>query len=180
MNPASRRDDSSELACRSGDRVVRAAIDRAVVQERDTAVGLGVEIDEERLASPHGERRGKIHGRGGLPHAAGCGGRDSKVAGPRSPHSRLVDLVLRSEVRVWRRRSSQGRQVKRRPAGSFERPRTPDRRSRRACGERRAVVQERDAAVGLWVEIDEECLASPHGERRRQDSRRWWVFPRDD
>ena len=36
-----RLDDSSELARRIGDRVVHAAIDRAVVQERDTAVGLG-------------------------------------------------------------------------------------------------------------------------------------------
>ena len=32
-------------------------------------LALGVEIDEECLASPHGERRGEIHDPLGLPHA---------------------------------------------------------------------------------------------------------------
>ena len=48
---------------RIGDRVVNALPDLLHVEKRQRAVGLRVEIDEERLAAAHGQRRGEVHGR---------------------------------------------------------------------------------------------------------------------
>ncbi len=61
---------SASAQSRVGDRVVGAARDRGVIEERDAAVGLRVEIDEQRLAAAHRQRRGKVHGRRGLADAA--------------------------------------------------------------------------------------------------------------
>ena len=41
-----------------------------VIEERDAAVGLRVEIDEQRLAAAHRQRGGKVHGCRGLADAA--------------------------------------------------------------------------------------------------------------
>ena len=61
---------SRELARRVGDRVVGAARDRGEVEERDAAVGLRVEIDEQRLAAAHRQRGGEVDGGRGLADAA--------------------------------------------------------------------------------------------------------------
>ena len=40
------------------------------IEKRDAAVGLRVEIDEQRLASAHGQRGGEVDGGRGLADAA--------------------------------------------------------------------------------------------------------------
>jgi hypothetical protein len=93
---------------------------RAVVQERDTAVGLGVEIDEECLPSPHGERRGKIHGGGGLPHAAFLigDGDDHRHPAPRQDSlehavsTRLPENQVEAIVRKWTTERNFGKRMR--------------------------------------------------------------------
>ncbi len=62
--------DMSELAGRISDRVIRAPGNRLQVEKRDAAIGLRVEIDEQRLPSAHGERSGKVNRGSGLAYAA--------------------------------------------------------------------------------------------------------------
>ena len=65
-----RPDDVRELARRFGNRVVGAPRDRAEIEKRNAAVGLRVEIDEQRLPAPHGQRGGEVHGGRRLADAA--------------------------------------------------------------------------------------------------------------
>ena len=64
-----RQDDVREPAGRFDDRVVDAARDRRDVQIGHRAVGLGVEIDEQRRLAAQRERGGQIDSGRGLPHA---------------------------------------------------------------------------------------------------------------
>jgi hypothetical protein len=64
-----RLDDLRELATRIRDRVVSAATDRAELQERDAAVRLRIEIDEQRLPTAHRQGRSKVDGSRGLTDA---------------------------------------------------------------------------------------------------------------
>jgi hypothetical protein len=63
------QDDVGKRDVRLGNRIVGAAPDGGVLEERDAAVGLRVQVDEQRLAAAHRERGGKIHGGRGLADA---------------------------------------------------------------------------------------------------------------
>ena len=65
-----RDDDVAHLAGGIGNRVVRAATDSGHVEERDAAVGLRVEIDEQRWLAAQGKARGEVDGGSGLAHTA--------------------------------------------------------------------------------------------------------------
>jgi hypothetical protein len=56
-----------------------------VIEERDTAVGLRVEIDEQRLSPAHRQRGGEVDGGTGFPYTALLvGDRDNHLPEPLS------------------------------------------------------------------------------------------------
>src|SRR5439155_23877613 len=65
-----RYDHIRQTHARVDDGVVRAAGNRLQLQEREAAVGLRVEVDEERWPSAKRQRGGEVDGGRGLPDPA--------------------------------------------------------------------------------------------------------------
>jgi hypothetical protein len=70
VREACRLDDVRQADVRIGDRVVGAPGDDRVFQERDAAVSLRVQVDQEDFSAPHRKRRGQVHGGGRFADAA--------------------------------------------------------------------------------------------------------------